>query len=93
MPCGPRARLTAYVAYQELAFAERDVLLAALAQLGYTRVIAPAYLAFGHGKQADAMLAAQHPNLVVSPQAVALERRVWEAGSDEEYAHENCSNT
>ena len=31
MPCGPRARLTAYVAYQALAFAERDVLLAALA--------------------------------------------------------------
>jgi hypothetical protein len=38
MPCGPRARLTAYVAYQTLAFTERDVLLAALAQLGYTRV-------------------------------------------------------
>ena len=29
MPCGPRARLTADVAYQTLAFAERDVLLAA----------------------------------------------------------------
>jgi hypothetical protein len=38
MPCGPRARLTAYVAYQALAFAERDVLLAALAELGYTHV-------------------------------------------------------
>jgi hypothetical protein len=38
MPCGPRARLTAYVAYQSLTFAERDVLLAALAELGYTRV-------------------------------------------------------
>jgi len=38
MPCGPRARLTAYVAYQTLAFAERDVLLAALADAGYTRV-------------------------------------------------------
>ena len=38
MPCGPRARLTAYVAYQTLAFAERDVLLAALADAGYSRV-------------------------------------------------------
>jgi hypothetical protein len=38
MPCGPRARLTAYVAYQNLAFAERDVLLAALADAGYSRV-------------------------------------------------------
>jgi hypothetical protein len=38
MPCGPRARLTAYVAYQSLAFAERDVLLAALADAGYARV-------------------------------------------------------
>ena len=38
MPCGPRARLTAYVAYQSLTFAERDVLLAGLAELGYTRV-------------------------------------------------------
>lgn len=38
MPCGPRARLTAYVAYQALAFAERDVLLAALADAGYSRV-------------------------------------------------------
>src|SRR5919201_724063 len=38
MPCGPRARLTAYVAYQNLAFAERDVLLAALAEAGYNRV-------------------------------------------------------
>ena len=38
MPCGPRARLMAYVAYQSLAFAERDVLLAALAEFGYTRV-------------------------------------------------------
>jgi len=38
MPCGPRARLTAYVAYQTLAFAERDVLLAALADAGYRRV-------------------------------------------------------
>ena len=35
MPCGPRARLTAYVAYQSLAFAEKDVLLAALADAGY----------------------------------------------------------
>ena len=32
MPCGSRALLTAYVAYQTLAFAERDVLLAALTQ-------------------------------------------------------------
>jgi hypothetical protein len=32
MPCGSRALVTAYVVYQELAFAERDVLLAALAQ-------------------------------------------------------------
>ena len=38
MPCGSRARLTAYVVYQNLAFAERDVLLAALAELGYARV-------------------------------------------------------
>ena len=38
MPCGARARLTAYVAYQTLAFAERDVLLAALAEAGYSRV-------------------------------------------------------
>jgi hypothetical protein len=38
MPCGARARLTAYVAYQSLAFAERDVLLLALADAGYTRV-------------------------------------------------------
>jgi hypothetical protein len=38
MPCGSRARLTAYVAYQNLAFAERDVLLAALADAGYSRV-------------------------------------------------------
>ena len=42
MACGARARLTAYVAYQTLAFAERDVLLAALADVGFTRVeIAP----------------------------------------------------
>src|SRR6266699_2359951 len=42
MPCGARARLTAYVAYQTLAFAERDVLLAALADVGFARVeIAP----------------------------------------------------
>ena len=41
MPCGPRARLTAYVAYQTLAFAERDVLLAALADAGYTVVSKP----------------------------------------------------
>ena len=33
MPCGSRARLTAYVAYQNLAFAEREVLLAALADV------------------------------------------------------------
>jgi hypothetical protein len=38
MPCGPRARLTTYVAYQSLAFAEKDVLLAALADAGYRRV-------------------------------------------------------
>jgi len=43
MPCGPRARLTAYVAYQSLAFAERDLLLVALAESGYARVeVAPA---------------------------------------------------
>ena len=43
MPCGARARLTAYVSYQTLAFAERDVLLAALAEAGYARVeVAPA---------------------------------------------------
>lgn len=38
MPCGTRARLTAYVVYQSLAFAERDVLLAALAEAGYIHV-------------------------------------------------------
>src|SRR5437879_2585751 len=38
MPCGARARLTAYVAYQTLAFAEREVLLAALGEAGYSRV-------------------------------------------------------
>jgi hypothetical protein len=38
MPCGPNARLTAYVAYRTLAFSERDVLLAALADSGYARV-------------------------------------------------------
>ncbi len=38
MPCGARARLTAYVAYQTVAFAERDLLLAALSDAGYTRV-------------------------------------------------------
>jgi hypothetical protein len=38
MPCGSRARLTAYVAYQTPAFAEREVLLAALAEAGYHRV-------------------------------------------------------
>jgi hypothetical protein len=38
MPCGARARLTPYVAYQTLTFAERDVLLAALAEAGYHRV-------------------------------------------------------
>jgi hypothetical protein len=38
MPCGSRAKLTAYVVYQSLAFAERDVLLAALADAGYTNV-------------------------------------------------------
>src|SRR5579871_3530081 len=38
MPCGPFARLTAYVAYQSLKLSEREVLLAALADLGYTRV-------------------------------------------------------
>jgi hypothetical protein len=35
MPCGARARLTAYVSYLTLAFAERDVLIAALADAGY----------------------------------------------------------
>ena len=38
MPCGPRARLTAYIAYQSLAFGERGVLLAALAEAGCTHV-------------------------------------------------------
>src|SRR5215472_11709765 len=38
MPCGPRARLTAYVACQSLAFAEKEVLLAAFADAGYARV-------------------------------------------------------
>jgi hypothetical protein len=38
MPCGTRARLTAYVAYQTLTFSERGVLLSALADAGYTRV-------------------------------------------------------
>lgn len=38
MPCGTRARLTAYVVYQSLAFAEREVLLAALAAAGFTSI-------------------------------------------------------
>jgi hypothetical protein len=38
MPCGPNARLTAYVAYQTVAFSERDVLLAALADVGFACV-------------------------------------------------------
>ncbi len=38
MPCGTSARLTAYVAYQNLAFAERDVLVAALTNAGYTDI-------------------------------------------------------
>ena len=42
MPCGSRALLTAYVAYQTLAFAERDVLLAALTQAGYRVETPPA---------------------------------------------------
>jgi hypothetical protein len=42
MPCGSRALLTAYVVYQTLAFAEREVLLAALAEAGYRVEIAPA---------------------------------------------------
>ena len=42
MPCGSRALVTAYVVYQALAFAERDVLLAALADAGYRVEIAPA---------------------------------------------------
>lgn len=37
MPCGPRARLIAYVAYRALAFSERDVLIAALTDL-YKRI-------------------------------------------------------
>jgi hypothetical protein len=42
MPCGSRALVTAYVVYQTLAFAEREVLLAALAEAGYRVEIAPA---------------------------------------------------
>jgi hypothetical protein len=38
MPCGTRARLTAYVAYQNLTFAELDVLLSALTDAGYTQL-------------------------------------------------------
>jgi hypothetical protein len=38
MPCGARARLTAYVSYRMVAFAEREVLLTALADLGFTQV-------------------------------------------------------
>ena len=41
MPCGPRALITAYVAYQTVTFAERDVLIAALAQAGYRVETAP----------------------------------------------------
>ena len=41
MPCGSRALVTAYVLYQSLAFAEREVLLAALAQGGYRIEAAP----------------------------------------------------
>jgi hypothetical protein len=42
MPCGSRALLTAYVVYQAIAFAEREVLLAALADAGYRVETAPA---------------------------------------------------
>jgi len=42
MPCGSRALLTAYVVYQALAFAEREVLLAALGDAGYRVETAPA---------------------------------------------------
>src|SRR5713226_3366964 len=38
MPCGTRARLTAYVAYQNLTFTELDVLLSALTDAGYTQL-------------------------------------------------------
>lgn len=38
MPCGTRARLTAYVVYQSVAFAEREVLLTALAEAGFTSI-------------------------------------------------------
>jgi hypothetical protein len=40
MPCGSRALITAYVAYQSLAFAERDLLLGAL-KAGYRVEVAP----------------------------------------------------
>ncbi len=35
MPCGPNARVTAYVTFQDVAFTERSLLLQALAALGY----------------------------------------------------------
>jgi hypothetical protein len=38
MPCGPRARVTAYVTYTELTLADRSLLLEALAALGHTEV-------------------------------------------------------
>jgi hypothetical protein len=42
MPCGSRARVTAYIAYNALQFAERDVLLASLVNAGYRVEMAPA---------------------------------------------------
>ena len=41
MPCGTRARLTAYVAYQNLTFAELDVLLSALTDAGVDYAVEP----------------------------------------------------
>lgn len=38
MPCGPRARLAAYVAYENVAFTELQVLLVALTDRGIMRV-------------------------------------------------------
>jgi hypothetical protein len=70
MPCGPRARLTAYVAYETLAFTEVQVLLAALADRGITRVErAPA------GTEASNPIPVLDQDRVISGRAALVIRR------------------
>src|SRR3712207_4584862 len=71
MPCGTSARVTAYVAYQNLAFAEREVLVAALANAGYSDIeIAQA------GTEADNPLLVCDPSgRVVAGAAVVVRAR------------------